>query len=138
VILVDAGPLKALIDATDSSAARCTAVLQSLRDPMMTTEPALTEACYLLQRDAGALAAQPVLRLVCDGRLLVASLDLPMWSEAARLMAKYADLPMDLADASLVVVASKHSIRRVFTLDSHFRSYRVSDGSAFDILPEDV
>jgi predicted nucleic acid-binding protein len=42
---------------------------------------------------------------------------------------------MDLADASLVVVAESISLHRVFTLDSHFRIYRLADGSALELIP---
>jgi len=49
-------------------------------------------------------------------------------------MQKYADAPMDFADASLVATAETLRLRRVFTLDHHFRAYRV-DGDYFDVVP---
>jgi len=51
-------------------------------------------------------------------------------------MEKYSDTPMDLGDASLVVAAEAHGLTKVFTLDSDFRVYRLSNGSAFDIEPQ--
>ena len=51
------------------------------------------------------------------------------------MMAKYRDLPMDLADATLVVAAEQHRLRRIFTLDGHFRLYRLSDGTQLDVVP---
>ena len=51
------------------------------------------------------------------------------------LMAKYRDLPMDLADASLVAAAEALNLKRVFTLDSDFRVYRFRSRQAFDIIP---
>ncbi len=53
----------------------------------------------------------------------------------AALMEKYRDTPMDLADASLVVVAESRSLRRLFTLDSDFRIYRLADGSVLEVVP---
>ena len=50
-------------------------------------------------------------------------------------MNKYQDKPMDLADASLVAAAEKLGVSRIFTLDSDFHIYRMSDGSAFKIVP---
>jgi predicted nucleic acid-binding protein len=50
-------------------------------------------------------------------------------------MEKYSDAPMDLADASLVAVAESLSLGRVFTLDSHFRIYRLADGSVLELVP---
>ena len=53
----------------------------------------------------------------------------------AALMDKYQDKPMDLADASLVAAAENLGISRLFTLDSDFHIYRMSDSSAFTIVP---
>lgn len=50
------------------------------------------------------------------------------------LMEKYKDVPMDLADASLVAVAESRNIRSIFTLDSDFFIYRMADGSVLDVL----
>ncbi len=51
-------------------------------------------------------------------------------------MNRYQNVPMDLADASLVAAAETLNDRKVFTLDSDFRIYRLADGSAFEIVPE--
>jgi predicted nucleic acid-binding protein len=50
------------------------------------------------------------------------------------LMAPYADVPMDLADASLVAVAESRNLRRLFSIDSDFTIYRLSDGSTLDLI----
>jgi hypothetical protein len=50
-------------------------------------------------------------------------------------MGQYHDAPMDLADASLVVVAERLRLRRIFTLDSHFHAYRIEGTYAFEIVP---
>ena len=50
-------------------------------------------------------------------------------------MAKYADLPMDLADATLVALAEERGQRRIFTLDSDFRVYRINGRGRFETLP---
>ncbi|MGH7193434.1 MAG: type II toxin-antitoxin system VapC family toxin, partial [Candidatus Saccharimonadales bacterium] len=52
-----------------------------------------------------------------------------------QLMDKYHDLPMDLADASLVALAERLGVRRIFTLDSDFLIYLLSDGSTLDVVP---
>ena len=54
----------------------------------------------------------------------------------AQLMDRYQNVPMDLADASLVAVAETLVDRTVFTLDNDFRVYRLSNGNALDIVPE--
>jgi uncharacterized protein len=56
-------------------------------------------------------------------------------TRTAELMAKYADLPMDLADATLVAYAEEHAQRRVFTLDSDFDVYRLHGRQRFEVVP---
>ena len=56
--------------------------------------------------------------------------------QMATLMDRYQNVPMDLADASLVAVAEVLGDRTIFTLDSDFRVYRLSDGGTLDIVPE--
>jgi uncharacterized protein len=53
----------------------------------------------------------------------------------AKLMEQYRDMPMDLADASLVVAAEAFGTFRVFTLDHHFRVYRRDDTGVFEVVP---
>jgi uncharacterized protein len=53
----------------------------------------------------------------------------------ADLMRTYRDLPMDLADASWVAAAEATGWRQVFTLDGHFRIYRLRDGSSLEVVP---
>jgi predicted nucleic acid-binding protein len=53
----------------------------------------------------------------------------------AELMAKYQDLPMDFADASLVAAAEVLGVRRVFTLDGDFHVYRFADGASVEVIP---
>lgn len=65
-------------------------------------------------------------------------LHIPTDSETKRmrvLMEKYRDTPMDLADASLVAAAETQRLRRIFTLDSDFRAYRIDDKNAFEVVP---
>jgi predicted nucleic acid-binding protein len=50
-------------------------------------------------------------------------------------MKKYQDVPMDLADASLMAIAEHREFRRVFTIDRDFRVYRLANGSALEIVP---
>ena len=51
------------------------------------------------------------------------------------LMEKYQDVTMDMADASIVAAADRLGLKQVFTLDSDFRVYRLSNGSAFELIP---
>ncbi len=133
--LTDAGPLVALIDADEADHEVCRLVLAVLRLPMVTTWPAFTEAMYLLSRAGGRTGREALWRLTLSGRLEVADLSRPTLERSSRLMAKYADLPMDLADATLVALAEERGDRRVFTLDSDFQIYRIHGRQRFEIIP---
>lgn len=133
--LTDAGPLVALIDADEADHAACRSALAGLALPLRTTWPAFTEAMYLLGRAGGQLGQAALWRLVSTGRLVVADLSDAVVLRSAALMAKYADLPMDLADATLVALAEERDERRVFTLDSDFQVYRLNGRVRFETVP---
>lgn len=133
-VLVDAGPLVALIDRADPHHDRCVAALRALRGPLTTVWPALTEAMYLL---GGAWNGQKALwsRLETNA-LRLAPLDASDASRMRALMDKYRDLPMDLADAALVRVAERERLRTIFTIDRRdFSLYRPLGLGRFRIVP---
>ncbi|HEX9532223.1 MAG TPA: PIN domain-containing protein [bacterium] len=136
-VLVDAGPLVAVLDESDGDHQRCVSVLKRLSDPMITTWPVVTEAMYLLGQTQNPLDSQEALLAMLDRQLvLVVELrreDLP---RLRALIRKYRDLPMDLADATLVRVAEREAVRQVFTLDKRdFQVYRVGRRETLTIIP---
>ncbi|MBI5908865.1 MAG: PIN domain-containing protein [Betaproteobacteria bacterium] len=135
MILVDAGPLVALIHADDRHHERCVKVLQALHEPLATVWPAYTEAMYLL---GFSWRAQDALwELVERNVISLIELETRDHRRVRELMKKYRDLPMDLADAALVAVAERERIARVFTLDRRdFGVYRPGHGGRFQIIPE--
>lgn len=135
--LTDAGPLIALIDAGEPDHDRCRAVLSEVQLPLVTTWPAFTEAMYLLGRAGGWPGQQALWRLVLRDDLELAPASPEATRRAARLMERYADRPMDLADATLVALAEERGLKRIFTLDSDFHVYRLHGRGRFDVLPRD-
>jgi predicted nucleic acid-binding protein len=135
MILTDAGPLVALIDRGEPDHARCRSALASLTGPMLTTWPAFTEAIYLLGSAAGWSGQNPLRQLLLRGDLELATLDQRLIERSYALMDRYRDVPMDLADATLVVVAEDRSLTRIFTLNSDFQIYRVKGKRAIEIVP---
>lgn len=133
-MLVDAGPLVALIDRGDAHHERCVEALKTIRDPLITVWPAFTEAMYLL---GFSWTAQHALWEMLESEgISVASLGREDAPRMHALMQKYQDLPMDLADAALVRVSERDRLPRVFTLDrKHFRVYRPAGIGRFSILP---
>ena len=133
--LTDAGPLIALIDADERDHATCVMALRGLPLPLVTTWPSFTEAMYLLARGGGAAGRHALWKLVFTGRLQIAELSRPAVERSAALMNKYADRPMDLADATLVALAEERGERRIFTLDADFGIYRIHGRSRFEVVP---
>jgi predicted nucleic acid-binding protein len=133
VILTDAGPLVAIVDRGEPDHKKCVDVLGDLPGPMLTSWPAFTEAMYLLGDAAGWPAQEVLWRLLRRGDLVVempADLD-----RAVELMRRYRDLPMDLADATLVALAEERELGTIFSLDRHFRVYRLPRGKPFKVIP---
>jgi predicted nucleic acid-binding protein len=135
VTLTDAGPLIALIDADEPDHETCVLALPALSLPLVTTWPAFTEAMYLLGRAGGSVGQQALWKLALSRRLVIAELSPDVMLRSAALMVKYADLPMDLADATLVALAEERGERRIFTLDSEFRIYRLRGRTRFEVIP---
>jgi predicted nucleic acid-binding protein len=135
VILTDAGPLIALIDRRDAEHLRCVAAARELVGPMLSTWPALTEAMYLLGAGSGWRGQEPLWRMVRGGQLVLAEMTATMLARIPALMERYSELPMDLADASLVALAEAERLGKVFTLDSDFHVYRLPNGDAFEVVP---
>ena len=136
MILVDTGPLVALFDPADADHRRCVEILAGITEPIGSTVPVLTEAFHLLT--PGSLGAQRLMDFIAEKGLMPWFLDTQLLQRAMELMMKYADRPMDLADASLVVMAEQLQCGRVFTIDrSDFNTYRFRQGHrhrAFEIL----
>jgi uncharacterized protein len=134
MILVDAGPLVALVDADDQYHEQCVAALKRLHEPLATVWPPLTEAMYLLNDLPSAQNAlwEMLMRKAVDV-LSLGSVDLPRLRE---LMRKYADRQMDLADAALIRVAEREGIRKIFTVDKRdFAVYRIHGRVRPSIIP---
>lgn len=135
MILTDTGPLVALLNNNDAYHARCVQVLPSLPKPMLTTLPALTEAMHFLGNQFGWVGQGPLWELVKAGALEIAPVDSQVLARLPELMARYREVPMDLADAALVAVAEARGLQRVFTLDSHFYAYRLQSGQPLQVIP---
>jgi predicted nucleic acid-binding protein len=136
VILTDTGPLVALFNPRDADHQSTRDVLASLRGPLVTTTPVLTEAFHLL--NPGKRGAEALRQFVVARGLGVWFMDSASLVRAFELMQKYADHPMDFADASIVTAAEVLRTTSVFTLDrTDFSSYRARIGKAqkrFQIL----
>lgn len=134
MILVDTGPLVALVYRNDAHHRRCVEATRSFRDALGTVWPVVTEAMYLL--DFSLEAREGVWQFLESGEIDVLDLGVGDIGRIRDLMRKYRDLPMDFADAALVRVGEREGARTVFTLDRRdFSVYRPAHMPRFALVP---
>jgi predicted nucleic acid-binding protein len=134
MILLDTGPIVAFFDASDSYHQLCIETLKRIKEPLVTSWPVLTESFYLLGFSWGA--QDNLWEFIKRGGVEILSLDVKMQARCRGLMKKYKDLPMDLADSTLFVLAESRKMDRVFTLDhKDFKIYRLANKKKFKLLP---
>ena len=121
-VVVDTGPIIALLDRDEAHHGWAVSRFEELQPPLLTCEAVLTEASYLLAR----VGARPsvVVDLVTRGMLTVLNVLENDAEVVSRLMRRYANVPMSLADACLVRITELTMNAAVLTLDSDFRVYR--------------
>lgn len=130
--LIDTGALVALLDASDPWHDACAAAMRETKLPLATTAAVAAEVFHFVsdRRVAGAWRALRrgtiVLQPILDG-------DLP---DLERLMLKYADRPMDFADATLVRLAEREGLSTILTVDRDFEVYRIGGRKSFRVLPK--
>ena len=120
--LLDTGPLVSYLAATSRHHKWAVEQWKQLSPPLLTSEPVLTEAAFLLRREGSD--ADPLFALLERGVIRIALSIQDEQSDLRALMRRYRNRPMSLADASLVRLSEIHAASEVFTLDSDFRIYR--------------
>lgn len=134
MILVDAGPLVAIVDADDQHHAECVAALGGLGEGLATVWPPIVEAMYMLADLPRARHA--LWEMLQRGAVRLLPLDITDAPRMRELMEKYADRPMDLADAALIRVAEREGIGKFFTVDRRdFSVYRLNNRTRPILLP---
>ena len=122
--ILDTGPLVASLDRRDNLHSWAAQVFQTIQYPLLTCEPVITEACFLLSGTYGAQEA--VMSLIEQGAIKI---DFSLGSyadELSKLIVQYSSVPMSLADACLVKMAELHEGSVVVTFDSDFQIYRIN------------
>ncbi len=139
MIIADTGFWVALADDKDQHHQLAIDKLAGLNEPLITTWPVMTEACYMLLKYRGVEGELDFVRSYRQGAFLVFDLREDHRDSLLKLMEKYADLPMDLADASLVILAEELGDGRILSTDQRdFRTYRWKSTYPFqNILFED-
>lgn len=134
-VLLDTGPLVAFLDRKDQYYEWARVQWEDIRPPLLTCESVLSEACFLL--GSVGLDSTKVLELVERGVMTVPFRVEDEASAIAKLMSRYASVPMSLADACLTRMAECISRGTILTLDTDFRIYRMFGRRVIpSILPE--
>jgi predicted nucleic acid-binding protein len=134
-LLLDTGALVSLLDRSQTHHERCRTFYEGWRGPVASTEAVLTEAAHLLAAVPGGITA--AVDFFLEGGAVIVPSTPASLRRARTLLEKYAGLPMDVADATLVVLAEELGTSLVFTTDrSDFSVYRLNGRKAFHIVPD--
>jgi predicted nucleic acid-binding protein len=134
-VLVDTGPLVAILRAEDQYHDLCVRTLTQIRDPLLSCWPVITEAAWLLRRHPRAV--EKLLLGSAGSFLELAHLSGAEAVPIAEILNRYAGLRPQLADATLVYLAERENVHTIFTLDRRdFSVYRTARKRAFRLIPE--
>ena len=128
--IADSGPLIALFEPAERNHARVRSFIENYEGVLLTTWPVLTEVGHLLGHSVDRQLA--FLQWVERGGVEVTTPGAGAVSLIRQLSEKYRDLPMDIADGSLIVLALESGVRDILTLDRGFDVYRLPDRSRFN------
>lgn len=131
MIIADTGFWLAVANTADNYHFAAVKALRGLREPLITTWPVMTETCHLLVSRLHPQAAEQFLASAVRGAFQIYDLEGQL-ARIVELMRKYRDLPMDLADASLVILAEHLGHGRILSTDSRdFHTYRWKNRKPF-------
>lgn len=125
--LIDAGPLIAALNPRDRDHARCVVFLAEFTGTFVTTWPVVTEASHMLSANIDSQIA--LLKWIERGALEVRHVEIEAVRQMITYTEKYRDRPMDLADASLVALATQMGLSEIVSIDSDFDIYRLPNNS---------
>jgi predicted nucleic acid-binding protein len=132
--LVDTGAILALLDKADRWHNDCVDAFQQLRLPLLTSEAVLTELFHLVYGSSHEM--EIAWKFLRSGAVRLIAIDDSELPEIRTLMSRYADRPMDFADATLVYLARREGLNTVFTVDhSDFNTYRIEGRKRFRLIP---
>ncbi|MGP0017148.1 MAG: type II toxin-antitoxin system VapC family toxin [Candidatus Sulfotelmatobacter sp.] len=134
-VLVDTGPLVAILSRQDEHHAACVSALRDMPGPLLSCWPVITEAAWLLRKSPKAV--QQLLRSIDGSFLELLPLAGAEAEAIAALMKRYEDIHPQLADVALIYLASREKIETIFTLDQRdFSIYRSGRRSTLRVAPE--
>lgn len=139
MIILDTGGLYAALDANEDLHRRSVAALTAAKPPRVLSPFVLAELDYLIGSRVGQASELALLDEVSRGAYELAPFDDEDVEHAKRIIERFADLKIGLADASVVVLAFRHRTLDLLCTDQrHFRALRGPGGKPFRLLPHDA
>jgi uncharacterized protein len=132
-VLLDTGPLVALLNQTDAHHSHAKALAAACEPPLRTCEAVLAEAAHLLAK-LNPSAPAAALALGRTGAFVIAMRIEEHWEAIERTLEKYRDVPASLADACLIRCAELHREARILTFDADFLIYRWARNRRFELV----
>jgi predicted nucleic acid-binding protein len=132
-VLLDTGPIVALLSKDDAEHARAKRLFSECVPPFRSCEAVIAEACFLM----GRVHVDGPAEVIALARKGLYEIALPLaqnWTQIEALLRKYASRPISLADACLIRCAEVYKEARILTFDSDFRIYRWNRNKKFDLL----
>ena len=123
--LIDAGPLIALFNKSDKYHEKIKEFIKNYKGLLTTSWPVITEVCHML--DFNINAQIDFLKWIKLGGLKVEDIETEEIDKIIKLSEKYSDIPMDLADATLIIISERLGIKEIITIDSDYYIYRTTE-----------
>ena len=133
-VLLDTGPLVAILNSRDHDHEKCTEQLRDIQPPLLTCWPVIVEAAWMLRDNPSVL--QELLLSFNTGLLKLLPLDESALPWLVTFMRRYRKLDPQIADAALIHLAEREGLDSIFTLDRRdFSVYRLTGGRSIQIIP---
>ena len=132
MIIIDAGPIVALINSRDEHHRWARTKIRELNEPMLTCDAVLSEVLFLVSQSENGITR--FTEILASGAIQSDFVTSANIHELAALIARYHTLPMSFADACLVRLSEIHDGSTVLTLDSHFQIYRKNGGEPIPVI----
>ncbi|MDF3821834.1 PIN domain-containing protein [Leptospira sp. 96542] len=134
--IIDTGPIVAFFDESDNFCLQSRSFLKNFKGRLFTSLAVVTEVSYLLSDNKRIQKA--FIEWIDKNAISILNQDNEQFSSILFFMEKYADRPMDFADASLMTISETYEIQNIFTLDSDFLFYKSRKGKSLKIINESM
>ena len=136
VLIIDTGPIVALLNASDDLHVPCSAPIKTVTEPLIIPAPVIVEVDYWNHQYLGPIASAGFLRDIVEGAFVVENLNDDDLKRVAELCTQYADSGLGFVDAAVLAVVERLKEPKLATIDHrHFHMLRPRHVAALELLP---